>query len=74
MFNLIFGIIVLVLGLSTIYIRVVGKEDKWLGKIVYFKRVWGEKFGTILHILAYTVAPIITGIMLIISYFLGIDI
>ncbi len=66
MFNLIFGIIVLVLGLSTIYIRVVGKEDRWLGKVGAFKKFWGEKLGKVLHIIRNTVNTILVGIKLIV--------
>lgn len=72
MLSLILGIFFLSLGLFTIYLRVF-KNNKWLGKIERMREVYGETLGTIVHIISYTVAPIILGIGGIVAYCLGID-
>jgi len=73
MFTLIFGILLLVFGLFTIYLRVF-KESKGLGKLDRMKQVYGDKIGTLMHVISYTVVPILLGVAGIIAYFLGVDI
>lgn len=73
MFTLIFGILLLVFGLFTIYLRVF-KESKGLGKLDRMKQVYGDKIGTLMHIISYTVVPILLGVAGIIAYFLGVEI
>lgn len=67
--NLIFGILFLLLGLITIYLRVF-KNSKGLGKLETMKEAYGEKLGLAIHIISYTVVPIVTGIVMIVRYFL----
>ena len=67
--NLIFGILFLLLGLITIYLRVF-KNSKGLGKLQTMKEAYGEKLGLAIHIISYTVVPIVTGIVMIVRYFL----
>ena len=73
MFTLIFGIFALLFGLFTIYLRLF-KDSKGLGKLDRMKKAYGEKAGTIIHIVSYTVLPIVIGILGLVGYFLGIDI
>ena len=73
MLSLIFSILILALGLFTIYLRVF-KNNKGLSKIEKMKQVYGERFGTYLHIISYTVIPIVLGIAGIVCFFLGIEI
>lgn len=73
MFTLIFGILLLVFGLFTIYLRVF-KESKGLGKLDRMKQVYGDKIGTLMHVISYTVVPILLGVAGIIAYFLGVEI
>lgn len=73
MFTLIFGILLLVFGLFTIYLRVF-KESKGLGKLDRMKQVYGDKIGTLMHVISYTIVPILLGVAGIIAYFLGVEI
>lgn len=70
---LLIGILVLLYGLSTIYLRIF-KDSKGLGKLDAMKKAYGEKVGTIIHIISYTVMPIIIGVLAIVGYFLGIKV
>lgn len=38
------------------------------------KEAYGEKGGTIIHVISYTVVPIIIGVACIIACFLGVDV
>ena len=71
MFNLIFGILFLVLGLITLFLRLF-KSSKGMKKLDKFKEFYGEKAGTIIHIISYTVVPIVIGIILIVASCMGI--
>lgn len=73
MLQLIFSIFFILYGLFTIYLRIF-KNNKWLSKIDRMKGAYGDKFGTFLHVISYTVIPIILGIVGIVCYLLGIEI
>ena len=73
MFTLIISIFFLAFGLLTIYLRLF-KNNKGLGKIERMKEAYGETFGTFLHVISYTVIPIVMGIVGIVCYCLGIEI
>jgi hypothetical protein len=68
--NLIFGILALLMGLLTIYLRVF-KNSKGLGKLETMKEAYGEKLGLAIHIISYTVVPIVVGIVMIVKYLLA---
>ena len=67
--DLIFGVLFLLLGLITIYLRVF-MNSKGLGKLEAMKETYGEKLGLAIHIISYTVVPIVVGIVMIVRYFL----
>lgn len=67
MAELIIGILALFYGLYTIYLRV-RKDSKAWGKIEKMKEVYGEKAGTVIHIISYTIVPIAVGIVGIVAY------
>ena len=71
MLQLIISILFIVYGLFTIYLRIF-KTNKWLGKIDRMKEAYGDKFGTFLHVISYTVLPIVLGVVGIVCHFLGI--
>lgn len=73
MLTLIIGILALLFGLFTIYLRLF-KDSKGLGKLDRMKKVYGDRAGTIIHVVSYTVLPIVIGILGIVGYFLGIEI
>ena len=57
-------------GVFTIIMRIVKPES--LKKYFYMKNKYGNFFGFILHFTAYSLLPIILGLLLIIKYLLGI--
>ena len=73
MAELIIGILALLYGLYTIYLRVSKNAKAW-GKLDRMKEVYGEKAGSAIHIISYTVVPIAIGIVGITSYCLGIKV
>ena len=73
MAELIIGILALLYGLYTIYLRV-RKDSKAWGKLEKMKEVYGEKAGTVIHIISYTIVPIAVGIVGIVAYCLGIKV
>lgn len=68
--TLIFGISALLFGLLTIYLRVF-KNSKGLGKLETMKEAYGEKLGLAIHVISYTVVPIVVGIVIIVRYLLA---
>ena len=72
MTSLIIGIVALLYGLFTIYLRV-HKGSKGFSKLPKMKEAYGEG-GTIIHVISYTVVPIIIGVACIIACFLGVDV
>lgn len=66
MAELIIGILALLYGLYTIYLRV-RKDSKAWGKLEKMKEAYGEKAGTIIHIISYTIVPIAVGIVGIVA-------
>lgn len=73
MAELIIGILALLYGLYTIYLRVSKNAKAW-GKLERMKEVYGEKAGSAIHIISYTVVPIAIGIIGIAAYCLGIKV
>ena len=73
MIELIIGILALLYGLYTIYLRV-RKDSKAWGKLDHMKKIYGEKLGAVIHIVSYTVVPIVVGIMGIAAYCMEIKI
>lgn len=73
MAELIIGILALLYGLYTIYLRVSKNAKAW-GKLDRMKEVYGEKAGSAIHIISYTVVPIAIGIIGLAAYCLGIKV
>lgn len=73
MAELIIGILALLYGLYTIYLRV-RKDSKAWGKLEKMKEAYGEKAGTAIHIISYTIVPIAVGIAGIVAYCLRIKV
>lgn len=74
MFNVILGILALAYGLSTLYLRIF-KQSKGLGKLDRMKEAYGEKLGKAIHIISYTVLPLLIGVTALVCHFVfGFDI
>lgn len=61
--DLIFGVLLAVFGLYSIFARFFAPHH--LGKLEPMKKMWGEKGGLIMHVVAYTVLPLTLGALLI---------
>ena len=64
--ELIIGIIMLAGGILTLIARIF-KIEKMFWKLDKMKSFWGEKTGSIIHIIAYTILPIVIGTILILA-------
>ena len=72
MFNLIIGIFALCFGCYSLYLWLSGKTEKF-GKLEAMKKNFGEKLGKVIYIIGYVVVPLLVGITLLVTYFLGIN-
>lgn len=61
LFYLFSGIIILIYGIFTIIIRILKKESKFFIKYEPMKRKFGVVLGNIIHIVGYTIIPILIG-------------
>lgn len=64
------GALALVFGLYTLVARV--KTPEKLGKLEAMKKQWGPSAGNAVHLVAYTIVPIIVGLVFIITGFRGV--
>lgn len=67
--NLLLGIAAVGYGLYTAYVRATSPEK--FGKLGAMKQRWGDRGGMIVHVIGYTVVPLIVGAVLIMSSMLG---
>ena len=65
-FELVIGIFCIFFGILTLIGRIF-KIEKMFNKLNKMKEFWGDRAGSIIHFIGYTVIPIIIGIVLIIK-------
>jgi hypothetical protein len=63
------GLLALLFGICTLFIRM--KHPQTFSKLNAMKEKYGEKAGTLIHTISYTILPIIAGIIFIIIGFMG---
>lgn len=63
------GVAALAFGLFTIYARL--KNPSMLGKLVAMKQKFGNSTGNLVHLLAYTVVPLVAGAIFLFSGLAG---
>ena len=61
--NLVLGALALGYGVYSLYARKTSPEN--FGKLEAMKKQWGDRAGTVVHVIAYTIAPILVGLVLI---------
>jgi hypothetical protein len=66
--NLIIGIFALCFGLYSIYMRLTNKFAT-SEKLIQMKARFGESTGNIIHLVAYTILPLLVGIVLLSSIY-----
>jgi len=63
--NLVLGVFSLGYGLYTLYVRATTPEK--FGKLAAMKKQWGDRGGMIVHVVGYTILPILLGGVLIVT-------
>ncbi len=69
--TIVIGAAALGFGIYTAYVRATNPAR--FGKLEAMKKQWGEGPGKAVHMLAYTVMPIIFGILMIVAGLLGVS-
>ncbi len=64
-FNLLLGIAAVAYAIYTAVMR--AKKPEAFGKLEAMRQQWGHGTGTAIHVIAYTVVPLIVGVVLIAS-------
>ena len=62
-FDIVLGGMMVAFGLYTLFARKFAPNRLW--KLEPMKQQWGEKAGLAVHVLAYTVLPLVLGAMLL---------
>ena len=65
------GTIAILYGLFTAYLRATNPSS--FKKLDAMKKMWGDKGGMMVHVIAYTVVPIVAGAVLLVCGFMGIS-
>ena len=60
----IIGVLAVCYGLYTAWARV--KKPEQFVKLEAMKKQWGDKAGTTVHVIAYTVVPIVLGVVMVV--------
>lgn len=64
-FNLLLGAAAILYGFYTAFAR--ARTPEKFAKLDAMKKQWGERAGTAVHIVAYTVVPIVVGVVLVLT-------
>lgn len=59
------GIGVIFYGVYTLYVRV--KSPSKLGKLEAMKKQWGDTPGSIMHLVAYSIMPLVLGAVVLVT-------
>ena len=68
-FNLILGTASILYGLYTLVVRQVAPDK--LSKLTDMKQRLGDKTGAKIHIVGYTVVPLVAGALILVAHFRG---
>ncbi|MES2621482.1 MAG: hypothetical protein V4615_11585 [Bacteroidota bacterium] len=68
--SLIIGIIALGFGLVTLVARFTGKMQSF-SKLAAMKQLYGEKKGNLIHLVGYTILPLVAGAVLVAAAFMN---
>lgn len=66
--NLIFGTLALTFGVYMLYLRVSGKI-RTSEKLIKMKQLMGDTTGNIVHLVAYTILPLVVGLIMLVAAF-----
>ena len=59
--NLVFGALALLFGAGTLVLRFVAPDSSLFSKLGPMKERFGDRAGTAIHVLAYSVMPLLVG-------------
>ena len=65
------GVAAIGFGLTTAYLRVT--KPAAFKKLEAMKKMWGNTAGTVVHVIAYTVIPIVAGIIFLVQGISGVS-
>lgn len=63
--SMIVGFFALGFGLFTLLIRILKREDKFFSKYNAMIAAYGNRTGAMIHVFAYTIVPIVVGVLLL---------
>lgn len=63
--RVVLGVLAALYGLFTFYVRATSPEK--LRKLAAMKQAWGETGGTIVHVIGYSVVPLLVGVGMIVT-------
>ena len=63
--NLLLGVAAILYGLYTAFVR--ARTPEKFAKLDAMRKQWGERAGTAVHTIGYTVVPIVVGVVLVVS-------
>ena len=63
--NVVLGLFAIGFGLFTVYLRFT--DPSKLGKLEAMQEQWGETAGTAVHWLAYTIVPLVAGVVFLVK-------
>jgi len=66
--NLMFGTVALTFGIYMLYLRVSGKIPA-SEKLIKMKQLMGDTTGNIVHLIAYTILPVVVGLVMLATAF-----
>jgi multisubunit Na+/H+ antiporter MnhB subunit len=70
--TLLLGAVALSFGLYTLYLR--GRSPEKFRKLEAMKKQWGPGIGNTVHLIAYSILPIVVGVILLTAGWLGVAI
>ena len=63
--NLVFGVLALLFGLGTLVARFVAPNAGMFAKLEPMRQRLGPRLGTAIHVVAYTVMPLVAGAVIV---------
>ncbi len=67
--DVLLGLAFIAFGIYTTVARYVAPQQ--LGKVDAMKKMWGDKGGLLIHVLSYSVLPLVAGIIMLWKVFAG---
>ena len=68
---IVLGVLCIVYGIFTAVMR--ERSPERFGKLETMKKKFGDKKGKVIHIVSYTVVPIVAGIVFVVCGFFGVS-